>query len=63
MVDPDQFDAARYVREVAPLMDLALTPEQEARIAAALALVVRIAAPALAVELPSDAEPAPVFTP
>ena len=63
MIDPDRFDAVRYVQETALLMDLALAPEQVERVAAALALVVRFGAPALAVELPPDAEPAPVFTP
>jgi hypothetical protein len=63
MTDPDQFDAVRYVNETAPLLRLTLTAEQVEQVAAAFALVVRIGAPALAFELPPDAEPAPVFTP
>jgi hypothetical protein len=63
MIDPDRLDAVRYVQETAPLVDLALTPEQVERVAAALAVAVRIGAPALAVELPPETEPAPVFTP
>lgn len=63
MIDPEKFDAVRYLEETAPLAGLALTPEEVEKVAAAFALVVRFGAPALACELPADAEPAPVFRP
>ena len=63
MIDPGGIDPVRYVTEAAPLIGLALTSEQVEQVAAAFALVVRFGAPALAFELPPDAEPAPVFSP
>jgi 1-carboxybiuret hydrolase subunit AtzG-like protein len=63
MVDPERFDARAYVAAAAPLVGLALTPERIEQVAAALALIVRIGAPALAVNVPAEVEPAPVFTP
>ncbi|WP_165943607.1 AtzG-like protein [Roseicella aquatilis] len=63
MPDPDRFDPAAYVAAVAPALGLALDPARQAKVAAALALVARIAAPALAVPLEETAEPAPVFRP
>jgi hypothetical protein len=63
MPDPEGFDPAAYVAAVAPAVGLALDAARQARVAAALALVARIAAPALAVRLDEAAEPAPVYRP
>ena len=50
MLDPDRFDPAAHVAAAAPAVGLALDAARQARVAAALALVVRIAAPAFAVD-------------
>ncbi len=63
MIDPETFDPAAYVAAAAPAIGLSLTPERAAEIAAAFALVVRIATPALCLALPAHIEPAPVFAP
>jgi hypothetical protein len=63
MIDTDRLNPAAYVDAVAPAMGLRFTPERAAAVAAAFALVARIAAPALNRAVPDDAEPAPVFTP
>lgn len=63
MPAPDHFDPVAYVAAVAPALGLALDAERQARVAAALALVVRVAAPALALPLDEAAEPAPVYRP
>ncbi len=63
MIDPNAFDPRAYVAAVAPAMELTLSPERAAAVAEALALVVRVAAPALGHEVPEHAEPAPVFVP
>jgi Protein of unknown function (DUF4089) len=63
MLDPDRFDPAAHVAAAAPAVGLALDPARQVRVAAALALVVRVAAPALAVALDTTVEPAPVFRP
>jgi hypothetical protein len=63
MIDIHRFDAAAYVAAVAPAMGLRFPPERAAVVAEALALVVRVAAPALTHPVPTEAEPAPVFTP
>lgn len=63
MIDTDKFDPAAHVAAVAPAVGIALTPERLAEVAAAFALVVRIAGPALAMAVPEEAEPAPVFAP
>ncbi|MCO6418155.1 DUF4089 domain-containing protein [Siccirubricoccus sp. KC 17139] len=63
MLDTERFDPAAHVAAAAPAVGLALDATRQARVAAALALVVRIAGPALAVDLPVEAEPAPVFRP
>jgi hypothetical protein len=63
MLDPDRFDPAAYVAAAAPLVGLALDADRQARVAAALALVVRVAAPALAIPVTPADEPAPVFRP
>jgi len=55
---PDSLD---YVRAAAPLVGLTLSPERLASVAEAFALVIRMAQPALEVELPADTQPAPVF--
>jgi hypothetical protein len=59
----DAFDPIAYVTAVAPAMGLSLTPDRTRELAAAFALVVRVAAPALDFVLPADAEAAPIFTP
>ncbi len=63
MIDIHRFDAAAYVAAAAPAMGLRFPPERAAAVAEALALVVRVAAPALTHPVPTEAEPAPVFTP
>lgn len=63
MIDPDRFDALAYVTAAAPALGLQFPPERLAEIAAAFALVARVAAPALALAVAADVEPAPVFTP
>jgi hypothetical protein len=63
MLDPDRFDPAAHVAALAPAVGLVLDAERQARVAAALALVVRIAAPAFAVALTETAEPAPAYRP
>lgn len=63
MLDPDRFDPAAHVAAVAPTAGLALDAERQARVAAALAPVMRIVAPALTIPLGEAAEPAPVFRP
>ena len=63
MLDPKNFDAAAYVAAVAPAVGLRLPAERQARVAAALELVVKIGAPALTCEVAEEIEPAPVFNP
>ena len=63
MLDPDRFDPAAHVAATAPAVGLALDATRQARVAAAFALVIRIAAPALAVPLTEADEPAPVYRP
>lgn len=63
MLDPEAFDPAAHVAAAAPAVGLALDAARQAKVAAALALVVRIGGPALAVQVPVEAEPAPVFRP
>ena len=60
MQTPDDFDPAAYVAAAAPLVGLALTPEEQARIAAEFALILAIARPVLSRDL-SPTQPAPVF--
>jgi hypothetical protein len=62
MLDPE-FDPAAHVAAAAPMVGLKLDAARQAKVAAALALVVRTAAPALAVALAPSDEPAPVFRP
>jgi hypothetical protein len=62
MLDPD-FDPAAHVAAAAPMVGLKLDAARQAKVAAALALVVRTAAPALALALAPSDEPAPVFRP
>jgi Protein of unknown function (DUF4089) len=63
MLDAERFDPAAHVAAAAPLVGLRLDAERQARAAAALALVARIAAPALAVPVTESDEPAPVYRP
>ena len=63
MLDPEAFDAAAHVAAAAPMVGLRLDTARQAQVAAALALVVRTAAPALAVAVTPADEPAPVFRP
>ena len=63
MLDPKQFDPAAYVAAAAPAVGLALDATRQAQVAAAFALVARIAAQALAVPLTEADEPAPVYRP
>jgi hypothetical protein len=63
MIDTTHFDAHAYVTAVAPAVGLRLDAGQKDAVAEALALVARIGAPALALSLAADLEPAPVFAP
>ncbi len=63
MLDPENFNPAAHVAAAAPLVGLRLSPQRQAQVAEALALVARLAAPALAVPLAPEDEPAPVFRP
>ncbi|MBL6458600.1 DUF4089 domain-containing protein [Belnapia sp. T6] len=63
MLDPERFDPAAHVAATAPALGLRLDAARQARVAAAFALVAKIAAPALAVPLTEADEPAPVFRP
>jgi hypothetical protein len=63
MLDPDRFDPAAHVAAAAPAVGLALDAARKARVAAAFALIARVAAPALAVPLTEAEEPAPVYRP
>ena len=63
MLDPERFDPAAHVAAAAPLVGLRLDAARQAQVAAALAMVVRTAAPALAIPLDPADEPAPVFRP
>jgi hypothetical protein len=62
MID-DDFEAAAYVAAAAPSIGLKLPPQRMAEIAAAFALVVRMARPALECELPENVQAAPIFMP
>ncbi len=62
MLDPE-FDPAAHVAAAAPMVGLHLDAARQGRVAAALALVVHTAAPALVVTLAPGDEPAPVFRP
>jgi hypothetical protein len=59
----DEVDSLAYVAALAPAIGLPLDAEARAAVAAAFALIRRIAAPALDRAVPDDIEPAPVFTP
>jgi hypothetical protein len=61
MLDSEDFDPVAYVAAAAPAVGLRLDAAQQERVAAALALVIRTAAPALAVPLAPEDEPAPVY--
>jgi hypothetical protein len=63
MIDTEAFDPAAYVAAVAPAMGFRFSPERARAVADALALVTRVAAPALSRAVPHEAEPAPLFTP
>jgi len=63
MIDTHRFDPAAYVAAAAPAVGLRLSPERARAVSEALALVARVAAPALTRAVPPQAEPAPVFTP
>ncbi len=63
MIDPQHFDPAAYVAAVAPALGLHFTAERAHAVSEALALVVRVAAPALTHAVPAEAEPAPIFAP
>jgi hypothetical protein len=61
MIDPENFDPLAYVTAVAPAIGFSFAPARLAELAEAFALVVRVATPALLVNVPADVEPAPVF--
>jgi acyl-CoA hydrolase len=58
----DDFDPLAYVTAACPSVGLKLSPARLAEIAEAFALVVRVGRPALEMEVPAEAEPAPVFS-
>ncbi len=55
------FDPLAYVSAVAPAVGFDLSPDRLREVAEAFAVVLRVAAPALAMEVPAEVEPAPVF--
>ena len=55
------FDPLGYVTAVAPAVGFDLSPEPLREVADAFAVVLLVAAPALAMDVPADIEPAPVF--
>ena len=61
MIDPDRFDPLAFVTAAAPAVGLHLSAERLSILAEAFALVVRVGAPALTMDVPDDTEPAPVF--
>jgi hypothetical protein len=63
MIETTHFDTHAYVAAVAPAVGLQLNAPRQAAVAEALALVARIAAPALALTPSAEIEPAPVFAP
>lgn len=63
MPHPDSFDPHAYVAAAAPLLGLTLDASRAARVAEALALVIRTARPALECPVTPQDEPAPVFRP
>ncbi|NCY24308.1 MAG: DUF4089 domain-containing protein [Alphaproteobacteria bacterium] len=63
MLDPKNFDPDAYVAAVAPAVGLQLSAERQARVAEALALVVKLGGAALTRPLPETAEPAAMFRP
>jgi hypothetical protein len=54
-------DPLAYVTVMAPALGFDLPPDRAREVAEALAVVLRVAAPALALRVPPDTEPAPVF--
>lgn len=61
MIDTKNFDALAYVTAVAPSVGLNLPAARLAELAEAFTLVMAVGAPALAMDVLADAEPAPVF--
>lgn len=61
MIDADHFDPLAYVTAMAPAVGFQLSAERLAELAVAFALVMRVGAPALELDVPAEAEPAPVF--
>jgi hypothetical protein len=63
MIDTDRFDTQAFVDAAAPAIGLVLDPARGRAVAEALRLIARIGAPALAIPLAPEDQPAPVFTP
>lgn len=57
----ENLDPLAYVTAVCPAVGFHLSPERLAELADAFALVVRVGMPALKMDVPAEAEPAPVF--
>jgi hypothetical protein len=57
-----EFDPLAYVTAIAPAVGIDLSPERARQVADAFAVVMWVAGPALAMDVPADIEPAPVFT-
>lgn len=57
-----EFDAEAYLDAAAPLLGLTVTAEQRPGVLLHLATTVRIASAFVDLDLPDDAEPAPVFS-
>ena len=55
------FDPLAYVTAVAPAVGFDLSPTRLREVAEAFAIVLLVAAPALAMDVPVEIEPAPVF--
>ncbi len=54
-------DPLDYVTAMAPALGFDMSPERAREVADAFAVVLRVAAPALAMTVPVEVEPAPVF--
>jgi hypothetical protein len=59
----DGSDWEAYVREVSRAQGYALDEAQQARVAAAMRLVGQVVQPLLALDVPMETEPAPVYCP
>ena len=57
----DDFDTLAFVTAACPAVGFSFAPARLVELSEAFALIMRVAAPALALQVPDAAEPAPVF--